>query len=1000
MGPLQAFSDWLVRKAVREADTFEDLRAKQLWVPPATVGSALLLACLPPHLFVATIDDVAWLLAAFVLCTGTLILFLPRCTRQAVPATLAGLTLAVLLSDWGRAATLEFRPWPLLVTFAGVGAAAHDVRAYSAVLAAGVLWLAIDRAEAAARFGLYAGARFGSTDAVDACSCSSPPCTRTVYFACLDYIVAVLVLAVSLWFIRGYSDRLRAEQARAELVDNLCQCVAGHLSDNDLVAAEIVLQEQSDHLSEELAEDFARLLGNLREYQKYLPHSVLCPDSDSSEGSQERMNTWRPSATSSGGDVDPGGLQSTLTTTRPSLASTMGLPSRDPGESPWIPDLQEFSEDSGAPPPGPSGDDVTIVFTDVEGSTELWDRFPVGMQRALTVHNQVLRRSCADYSGYEVKVIGDSFMIAFGNPTEALGFCLQVQEQLVDASWPADILSLGRCAVHAGSGGRLWGGLRVRAGVHSGPARREANPVTGRADYFGGTVNTAARAESAAMVGGMVCITSPVWARVTETDPQYAATLSVANLGVAEMKGVADPPRLYAVFQRRLAERQAELVQARAERIKASSELRRISSARDWQKTRGKLQFGSATIAAVQGRFRDLPYVADCSAAISDFVGVVDGAVDRTGGSLVTVFDGSVLAAWGAAGRRCAQHAVQGLRAAGLLRRQMADGLYVGAASGPVVHGTVGTAKHLYVMVQGPSVDLAGRLGRAAVRFNSFALVAGCHLEPCGADDPSIRPLSRAVDVWPLASHIACSVRTITIWEVDVNTLGAEAGTWGAQLRAETTSEGAWGSDDWARWLSQGHGSPAGSAGREEAVNALRRIARIPLLPPSGHASPAGPGRSPGGGGPRERRATRSSPVCNTPPSPGAVRDEMSEFEGKRVCSPDHVLLYVIELVAAGKHIVHCPIAWNSPLPPQPTPQWLGQKAERRASRMIDADAWSEVSSRRPSVVGMARNPSTGRSVDRRRSNSLLRRPAPGQGYVNFPGMRATDSVLGEIPER
>jgi serine/threonine protein kinase len=89
----------------------------------------------------------------------------------------------------------------------------------------------------------------------------------------------------------------------------------------------------------------------------------------------------------------------------------------------------------------PSEKDVTIVFTDVENSTSLWEETPRGMQQALALHNKLMRKLLKANNGYEVKTEGDSFMVAFTSAIHALNWCVDVQKALIEVDWPEEILS-------------------------------------------------------------------------------------------------------------------------------------------------------------------------------------------------------------------------------------------------------------------------------------------------------------------------------------------------------------------------------------------------------------------------------------------------------------------------------------------------------------------------------------------------------------------------------
>jgi class 3 adenylate cyclase len=135
----------------------------------------------------------------------------------------------------------------------------------------------------------------------------------------------------------------------------------------------------------------------------------------------------------------------------------------------------------------PDGD-VTFVFTDIEGSSALWEAASDGMARALREHDVLMREVAATTRGYEVKAEGDAFMLAFESSQDALEFTRLAQDNLARLGWPE---ALENAQAARGMQGPL--GLRVRMGVHAGPVEMRVNPVTGRADYFGAAVNITAR---------------------------------------------------------------------------------------------------------------------------------------------------------------------------------------------------------------------------------------------------------------------------------------------------------------------------------------------------------------------------------------------------------------------------------------------------------------------------------------------------------------------------
>ena len=149
-------------------------------------------------------------------------------------------------------------------------------------------------------------------------------------------------------------------------------------------------------------------------------------------------------------------------------------------------------------PPGIGGEEaeVAILFTDLLSSTALWQDCPEGMSDGLVLHNRLQREAIAEMNGYEVKTIGDSFMVAFDTLPEAVAYGLHIQQAMASAEWPPKL----REYTDEGS----WTGLRLRIGVCSGTVRCESNQLTCRMDYFGPTVNKAARLESSSPSG---CVT-------------------------------------------------------------------------------------------------------------------------------------------------------------------------------------------------------------------------------------------------------------------------------------------------------------------------------------------------------------------------------------------------------------------------------------------------------------------------------------------------------------
>ena len=87
------------------------------------------------------------------------------------------------------------------------------------------------------------------------------------------------------------------------------------------------------------------------------------------------------------------------------------------------------------PPEG----EPTFVFTDIEGSSALWEAVPESMRRSLRIHDALMHAACAAQQGYAVKSEGDAFMIAFAEPRQAMGFAHLVQQTLAKMTWPSEL---------------------------------------------------------------------------------------------------------------------------------------------------------------------------------------------------------------------------------------------------------------------------------------------------------------------------------------------------------------------------------------------------------------------------------------------------------------------------------------------------------------------------------------------------------------------------------
>ena len=164
----------------------------------------------------------------------------------------------------------------------------------------------------------------------------------------------------------------------------------------------------------------------------------------------------------------------------------------------------------------PSGT-VSLVFSDIEGSTLLLNRLGDAYSDALDVHRRILRQAWAALDGVELGTEGDSFFVVFRGAPEAVTATAQAQRELDAYTWPA--------------GERL----RVRMGVHTGTPRLHDG------GYVGMDVHRAARVAASAH-GGQVVLSSAT-ADLARGD--LPDGLALRDLGIHQLKDIPAPDHLW-----------------------------------------------------------------------------------------------------------------------------------------------------------------------------------------------------------------------------------------------------------------------------------------------------------------------------------------------------------------------------------------------------------------------------------------------------------------------
>ena len=610
------------------------------------------------------------LISATCVCSVLLKIKIHDCTAA---FAIFGVSLTIFCWDLNSRARFD-NAWPLLVLCVDMLLVMELPARYSVGLVVFTcVWLLVLAAEQSLRFGLFDLPGLLPQEGVNGrkelvrriTDCTSPPCP--VPFPPPILFTSLAVFVIDFLATRSFASQVLKEQAAMERTISVVQEIASLLAKYDVEGVAEMLKVQRDELPEEMHATLQRMEENLRKYRPYLPAALF-----EEEG---------------------------------------GAPS------------------ASVPPPVLENDVGTIVFTDIRSSTSIWECAPEGMCAALKIHNAVMREVMQVFGGYEVKTIGDAFMVAFASTADGVNFGLKVQERLREANWPASLLEEAPICAEQGP---LWGGLTVRIGVNSGPVTVEQNTLTGRTDYFGHTVNVASRLESTCTPGA-VAILSDLWTSVCGL-----CTAVASEAEALDLKGVSQPMRVRCLWPASLA--------GRAHNPLADVDMSAHSltaSIRGYGMSINNTLM--STLPSSAGSECECPILrAQLGRQVTGTVGVVDIEVgdesalkalhtmnaglatltitlDQSGGSLVTLLGSCVCVGWNVT-RSAPAHMENAVRFA---QRMMAKTAYfkgAGVVSGPVQHGDIGSHKQRFVTVLGHIVRRSWTLCEEAVREGGTCL--------------------------------------------------------------------------------------------------------------------------------------------------------------------------------------------------------------------------------------------------------------------------------------
>src|SRR4051812_34561149 len=148
---------------------------------------------------------------------------------------------------------------------------------------------------------------------------------------------------------------------------------------------------------------------------------------------------------------------------------------------------------------------TTFLFTDIEGSTRLWEREPSRMHDALAQHDALAAQTVAAHRGRIVKSTGDGIHAVFADPLDAVMAAVALQMALANPTATAGVA------------------LAVRCGLHAGVDNRRDN------DFYGITVNRAARVMSCAH-GGQILLSETVATLVRDRLPRDVELVELGSV--------------------------------------------------------------------------------------------------------------------------------------------------------------------------------------------------------------------------------------------------------------------------------------------------------------------------------------------------------------------------------------------------------------------------------------------------------------------------------------
>ena len=165
---------------------------------------------------------------------------------------------------------------------------------------------------------------------------------------------------------------------------------------------------------------------------------------------------------------------------------------------------------------------VTFLFTDIEGSTALWEQDQVAMRRAVERHLELLDTAIAAHGGHRYQIVGDAVQAAFATAPDALAAAVRAQQAIAAEPWS------------------LPAPIRVRMALHAG----EATPDTVGDYHQVPALNRLSRLLAVAH-GGQIVLSDAARALISDDSPP---SVTLRDLGEYRLRDLLEPERIWQVL--------------------------------------------------------------------------------------------------------------------------------------------------------------------------------------------------------------------------------------------------------------------------------------------------------------------------------------------------------------------------------------------------------------------------------------------------------------------